>query len=131
MEQITLKEPEPPRKESDHQIAIHGFDGEPTTIVQADEIRFFAPTKKCVTFWSTIIACFLAIGLGVFFMIYQGTTSPYYSFGMALIGLGVGVLIPGAFSFFLGPFPHPHLCYQGPNFASVVQKQAAAIAPIA
>lgn len=129
MEQINLKEPEPLRKESDHHIAIHGFDGETTEIIRADEVRFFAPTKTCVQFWATIIACFLAMVMGAFFMLYQGTTSPYYSFGMALLGLGVGVLIPGFVSSCLGPFLHPHLCYQGPNFSSVVQKKVDENAP--
>lgn len=95
MEVIKLKEPEPPRPDDDHQIAIHGFDGQATQIIEADELRVCVPTKQCIAFWATIIACFLAMALGVFFMIYQGTTSPYYSFGMALLGLGVGVLIPG------------------------------------
>lgn len=74
-----------------HSIAIEGFDGQ-TEIVQADELRVCVPTKACIQFWATIVACFVCIGLGVFFMIYQGTTSAYYSVGLAMIGLGTGCL---------------------------------------
>lgn len=86
-----------PRKT--HNIAIEGFDGK-TEIVEADELRVCVPTKECIQFWATIVACFVVIGLGVFFMIFQGPTSVYYSVGLAMIGLGSGVLIPGTLSFF-------------------------------
>lgn len=82
----------PPHKE--HSIAIGGFDGK-MEIVDADEIRVCVPTRACIQFWATIIACFVVVALGVFFMIYQGQGSAYYSVGLTMIGLGSGVLIPG------------------------------------
>lgn len=90
-------EEQPARKS--HSIAIEGFDGK-TEIVEADELRVCVPTKECIQFWATIVACFVVIGLGVFFMIFQGPTSAYYSVGLAMIGLGSGVLIPGTLPLF-------------------------------
>lgn len=85
---------EVPIRKTSHTIAVTGFDGK-SSIVEADEIRVCVPTKECIQFWATVIACFLAIAVGVFFMVFQGTGSTYYSVGLALLGLGTGVLIPG------------------------------------
>lgn len=80
------------RKDS-HRILITGFDGH-HEVVEADEIRLCVPTAECIRFWATVIACFLAIAIGVFFMIFQGSGSPYFFIGEGLLALGVGVLIP-------------------------------------
>lgn len=89
------------KKQSDHQIAIHGFDGEEAQIITADEIRFCVPTKKCVQFWATIIACFIAIAIGVVFMLISNDTQQLFAIGQALLCLGCGVLIPGNNSSFV------------------------------
>lgn len=81
------------RKDSDHHIAVRNFDGT-IDVVEADEIRVCAPTKKCVKFWAQIIACFLSMGLGVFFMVFRGPEGVYFAIGEALLALSVGVLIP-------------------------------------
>lgn len=81
------------RNLSTHQIAIYDADGRIRT-VRADEIRVCVPTSKCVKFWVQTISCLLAVGLGVFFMIYQGTSSVYFNIGEALLALGIGVLVP-------------------------------------
>lgn len=80
------------RKDS-HRILITGFDGH-NEVVEADEIRFCVPTAECIKFWATVVACFLAVAIGVFFMIYQGSGSPYFPIGSGLLALAIGVLIP-------------------------------------
>lgn len=97
---MAAMEPVDQRPQKQHSIAIEGFDGT-TEVIAADEIRFCMPTKDCVQFWATIVACFVVIALGVFFMIYQGQSSAYYSVGLTMIGLGSGVLIPGLALIFL------------------------------
>lgn len=85
---------EVPKRKDSHTIAVTGFDGK-NDILEADEIRVCVPTKECIQFWATVIACFLAMAIGVFFMVFQGTGSAYYSVGLSLLGLATGVLIPG------------------------------------
>lgn len=82
-----------PRKSS-HIIAIEGFDGE-TEFIEADELRVCVPTRKCIQFWCTIITCFIAMAIGVFFMIFQGPTSVYFNIGEAMLAMAIGILIPG------------------------------------
>ena len=74
-------------------IAVFDADGH-LHEVQADEIRICAPTAKCVKFWAHLGAALVVVAIGVFFMIYQGPTSAYFSVGLGLLTLGVGVLIP-------------------------------------
>lgn len=81
------------RKDS-HTIALRGMDGV-VELVQADEIRVCVPTKDCVQFWVTVGTCIVCIGIGVFFMAWQGYGSPYFVIGQALLTLALGVLIPG------------------------------------
>lgn len=90
---MEAKEPEPPRRENT--IAIAGFDGEATQIIEADEIRFCAPTKKCIQFWAAIVTAFVAIGVGIALMLIDGTDSKYFATGSTLLGFGIGFLIPG------------------------------------
>lgn len=76
-----------------HTIAIYDADGNIRT-VEADQIKMCAPTSKCVKFWVQTIACVITIGIGIFFMIYQGASSIYFNIGEALLAMGIGVLIP-------------------------------------
>lgn len=82
------------RKQSDHVIAFQDGDGHMQT-VRADEMRVCVPTSECMKFWVTVGACVVAVGIGVFFMVYQGPTSAYFAIGEGLLALGIGVLIPG------------------------------------
>lgn len=84
---------ETPQREDSHKIIISNFDGT-HEVVEADEIHFCLPTGQCVKFWATIIACFISIAIGIFFMIYQGTSSPYFFIGEGLLAMAIGVLIP-------------------------------------
>lgn len=90
-----MQEVKPTRADSDNHIAIASFDGESPRIIKATQLRICVPTRSCIQFWATIIACFVAIAVGVFLMIFQGPDSTYYSVGLALLGLATGVLIPG------------------------------------
>jgi len=63
-------------------------------MVEANELRFCVPTKECVQFWLTCLGALICIAAGIFFMIFQGSTSTYFPIGAALLGLGVGELIP-------------------------------------
>jgi hypothetical protein len=85
-----MEEEAPP----EHRIAIHNFDGT-NQVVEADELRVCVPTKECLKFWATLVACFIAMAIGIFFMLYDGTESDYFPIGEALLVLGAGVLIPG------------------------------------
>lgn len=82
------------RKASDHRIAVRDYNGH-TEILEADELRVCVPTKECVKFWVTCASCVIAIGIGVFFMVYQGASGVYFAIGEAMLSLGIGVLIPG------------------------------------
>lgn len=82
-----------PRRNESHTIAVFDADGKMHT-VEADEIRMCAPTTKCVTFWVQCFSALLVIGLGTFFMIFQGSTSTFFPIGSSLLSLGVGILIP-------------------------------------
>jgi len=78
-----------------HSIALRDpFNGH-TTVVEADEIHLCIPTRECVQFWVTVAACLIALALGVFFMVWQGSQSAYFFIGEGLLGLSIGVLIPG------------------------------------
>lgn len=81
-----------PKKE--HSIGVFDADGH-MQVVQADEVRICAPTPKCMKFWATFVACLIAVGVGIFFMVWEGTTSAYFFVGEGLLSLGIGVLIPG------------------------------------
>lgn len=81
------------RSTSSHTIAVFDADGQMHT-VEADEIKMCAPTTKCVTFWVQCFSAVLVIGLGTFFMIFQGATSTFFPIGSSLLSLGVGILIP-------------------------------------
>lgn len=81
------------RKDS-HTIAIRDYDGH-VSFLEADEVRLCVPTSKCIKFWVTVASCLVAIGIGIFFMVFQGTASAYFFIGEGLLGLGIGVLIPG------------------------------------
>jgi hypothetical protein len=74
-------------------IAIYDADGNLHQI-EADEVHMCAPTSKCIKFWATILCAVLVMGIGIFFMVFQGATGVYFSIGEALLALGVGVLIP-------------------------------------
>jgi hypothetical protein len=87
-------EVEPHRNSSEHRIAIQNFDGT-SQIVEADELRICVPTKECIKFWALTIACFVSMGIGMFFMIWGGTSSAYFFIGESLLVMGIGVLIPG------------------------------------
>ena len=78
---------------SNHTIAIFDADGH-LHRVEADEIRMCAPTAKCIKFWVQTFSCLLCMGIGVFFMVWQGAQSVYFNIGEALLALGVGILIP-------------------------------------
>jgi hypothetical protein len=92
MEEIEIIGP-PERETSDHRIAIQRFDGS-VEIIQANELRICVPTKKCIQFWLTCVGCLLAVIIGVFFMIYEGSESNYFPIGAALLGTGIGGLVP-------------------------------------
>lgn len=81
------------REDSEHRIAIHDFNGN-VRYIEADELVFCVPTKACVQFWATLIGAIIAIGIGVFFMIWRGESSVYFPIGSALLGTGLGVLMP-------------------------------------
>jgi len=81
----------PPADE--RRIAIHRFNGE-IEIVHADELRICVPTKECVQFWLTCLGSIICIAMGIFFMIFEGSDSTYFPIGSALLGTGVGGLIP-------------------------------------
>lgn len=76
-------------------IAIAQFDGSAPHLVHARQLRICVPTRKCVMFWATVIACFIGIALGAVFMTFRGPDSPYFYFGTALLSSSIGVLIPG------------------------------------
>ena len=80
--------------EKKHSIGVFDADGN-MQVVEADGVRICAPTPKCMKFWATFAACLIAIGVGIFFMIWEGTTSAYFYVGQSLLSLAVGVLIPG------------------------------------
>jgi hypothetical protein len=82
-----------PKKQ--HSIAVTGFDGEDAQIIHADELRVCVPTKQCIQFWATIIACFVAVVIGVVLMTVWPPTSAYFPIGNTMMGMGIGVLIPG------------------------------------
>lgn len=83
----------PERKES-HKIFIAGFTREDDRIVDADEIRVCLPNKTCIQFWVTVVSCFIAMGLGIFLMIYQRTDATLFAIGEALLSVAIGVLFP-------------------------------------
>lgn len=85
--------PEPKPKFSGHRIGIVDADGE-MSVVEADELRICVPTAKCIKFWANFFACLVAIGIGIFFMVFQGPTSVYFYIGEGLLSLGIGILIP-------------------------------------
>lgn len=74
-------------------IAIFDADGNLHQI-EADEVKLCAPTAKCIKFWAHLACAIIVVAIGMFFMIYQGTSSNYFSIGLGLLTLGVGVLIP-------------------------------------
>jgi len=80
-------------RKSSHTIAVFDADGIMHR-VEADEIRMCAPTSKCITFWVQCVCALLVIGLGTFFMIFQGATSTFFPIGSSLLSLGIGILIP-------------------------------------
>ena len=82
------------RKTSEHRIAVRDCDGN-MEIVEADEIRVCVPTAACLKFWATIASCLIAMGLGVFMMIWGGQSSDLFKVGEALVALASGVLLPG------------------------------------
>jgi len=63
-----------------HTIAVYDADGKIHT-VNADEIRMCAPTSKCIKFWVQFASALIVIGLGTFFMVWQGTSSLYFNIG--------------------------------------------------
>lgn len=79
---------------TEQKIALRDFNGN-IVVVEADEVRLCVPTRECIQFWVTVAACVLALALGVFFMVFDGTQSAYFFIGEGLLGLSVGVLIPG------------------------------------
>ena len=83
----------PSRRISSHRIAVFDADGQMHT-VEADEIKMCAPKTKCVTFWVQCVSALIVIGLGTFFMIFQGPTSAFFPIGSSLLSLGIGILIP-------------------------------------
>ena len=82
------------RKFSDHRIAVRDFDGN-MSVVEADEIRVCVPTAACLKFWMTCMSCLVGIGVAIFLMVYQGSESAYFKAGASLLGVSVGILIPG------------------------------------
>lgn len=77
-----------------HQIAVLDADGN-MRVIQANEIRVCAPTPKCIQFWATFLSCVIGIGVGLFLMVYQGTTSAYFNIGTGLLSIAFGTLLPG------------------------------------
>lgn len=83
-----------PVKENSHKILIIDADGH-RDIYEADQIKICVPTARCVKFWATFVACLIGIGVGMFFMIFQGAESAYFPIGNTILTLAIGVLIPG------------------------------------
>ena len=84
----------PNLRTSPHKIVLVDSDGV-RSVVEADEIRFCTPTQKCFTFFATLLACFLGMGIGLVLMLIQGTESVYFHIGTGMLGMCMGVLIPG------------------------------------
>lgn len=87
------EEPTTRRGPSDHRIAIHNFSGG-IRYIEADEVVFCIPTRECVQFWATLVGALLSIGIGIFFMTWKGDASVYFPIGAAMLGTGLGVLLP-------------------------------------
>jgi len=80
-------------RESNHTIAVAGFDGGPPIIVEADEYRACVPTRDCIQFWITLSACMFCMVFSVVMMAVRGIDPLFYVWE-ALLCLALGVLIP-------------------------------------
>ncbi len=77
-----------------HSIAVDNFETGGVDIVEADEYRVCIPTKACVQFWATIVACFMCMVFALVVMPLSDANSVLFHLAGSLLGLAVGVLIP-------------------------------------
>jgi hypothetical protein len=77
-----------------HSIAIDNFETGQVQIIEADEYRACIPTKSCVQFWATIVACFICIIFALVVMPLSNPCSVLFHLAASMLGLAVGVLIP-------------------------------------
>ena len=77
-----------------HSIAVDNFETGQVDIVEADEYRVCVPTKACVQFWATIVACFMCMVFALVIMPLSDPNSVLFHLAGSLLGLAVGVLIP-------------------------------------
>ncbi len=77
-----------------HSIAVDNFETGGVDIVEADEYKVCIPTKACVQFWATIVACFMCMVFALVVMPLSDPNSVLFHLAGSLLGLAVGVLIP-------------------------------------
>lgn len=82
------------QEKDSHHILVVDADGN-KQVFEADEVRVCVPTARCLKFWATFFSCVIGIGVGIFFMVFQGTSSTYFNIGTAILTSSIGVLIPG------------------------------------
>jgi hypothetical protein len=91
----SVEEIGPPRKKSSsHSIALGNFDGKAPQVVEADEYYICIPTKDCIQFWATLVACFIVSAVSLILMIIRGTSDPLFYLWEALFAFAFGVLVP-------------------------------------
>lgn len=74
-------------------MVIQDFDGE-LRRVRANRLRVCLPTKSCFTFFSKIVALFIALIASMTMMIVLGTTNPSFLFWSTVFSFAIGVLVP-------------------------------------
>ena len=94
VEEIIAEESELSSEGRKASIAIGNFDGEMPHVVEADRLYLCVPTKDCVQFWATLIACFLVSGVCLVLMIVRGTGDDLFYLWEALFSFSFGVLVP-------------------------------------
>lgn len=83
-----------PERKHSHSIALSGFNGEGPLVVEADEYYVCVPTKDCIQFWATLIACFIVSGVSLTLMAVRGIEDPLFYLWEALFAFAFGVLVP-------------------------------------
>lgn len=81
-------------RRSSHTIAVRDFDGQ-VSVFEADEMRVCVPTKACVQFWATVLACFLLVVTGIVFMSVYPPATVKFNIGQTMAATGTGILLPG------------------------------------